>query len=145
MAPVRLASGTALAAEAGDWSRNPRTVELGSGVAMLTFSQHGPEAEKQMRAVIFYLTTFGYIDGDFDEAEKEYVRDYVKRLVAHRVDSAVDAAEVQLRQELTGKYTAHFLEVFELWRTLRTLESISVSRLLQINAKRPHCDTNRRS
>ena len=78
---------------------------------MLTFSSNGPEAEKQMRAVIFYLTTFGYIDGDFDAAEKDYVRAYVRRLVEHRVKGAnLDAA---LSAELTKKFTTHFLEVFE--------------------------------
>ncbi len=78
---------------------------------MLTFSSSGPEAEKQMRAVIFYLTTFGYIDGDFDAAEKEFVRGYVRKLVAHRVAGAdVDAT---LAAELTAKFTTHFLEVFE--------------------------------
>src|SRR5712671_7481655 len=55
---------------------------------MLTFSSDGPTADKQMRAVIFYLTTFGYIDGDFDASEKEFVRDYVRKLVAHRVEQA---------------------------------------------------------
>jgi hypothetical protein len=80
---------------------------------MLKFSQQGPEAEKQMRAVIFYLTTFGYIDGDFDEAEKAFVRDYIRKLIEHRVNDAVDASDEPLRKELTTKYTAHFLEVFE--------------------------------
>jgi hypothetical protein len=78
---------------------------------MLTFSSSGPEAEKQMRAVIFYLTTFGYIDGDFDAAEKEFVRGYVRQLVKHRVAGAnLDAATAA---ELTTKFTTHFLEVFE--------------------------------
>lgn len=79
---------------------------------MLTFSTNGPEAEKQMRAVIFYMTTFGYIDGDFDDSERQFVRDYIKKLIAHRVAGAVtnDAA---LAAELTQKYSAHFLEVFE--------------------------------
>ena len=78
---------------------------------MLTFSSSGPEAEKQMRAVIFYLTTFGYIDGDFDAAEKEFVRGYVRQLVKHRVAGAnLDAATAG---ELTTKFTTHFLEVFE--------------------------------
>jgi hypothetical protein len=64
-----------------------------------------------MRAVIFYLTTFGYIDGDFDSAEKEFVRDYVRQLVRHRVAGAeLDAATAA---ELTAKFTSHFLEVFE--------------------------------
>ncbi len=79
---------------------------------MLTFSADGPEAERQMRAVIFYMTTFGYIDGDFDDSEREFVRNYIKKLVEHRVRSAVQADE-RLAAELTEKYSTHFLEVFE--------------------------------
>src|SRR6185295_12141969 len=82
-------------------------------MVMLTFSSDGPTADKQMRAVIFYLTTFGYIDGDFDDSEKQFVRDYVKKLVAHRVSDAVDASDTKLRSELNSKFTTHFLEVFE--------------------------------
>lgn len=78
---------------------------------MLKFSSNGPEAEKQMRAVIFYLTTFGYIDGDFDAAEKEFVRGYIKKLVAHRVAGA--GLEPKVAAELTTKFNTHFLEVFE--------------------------------
>jgi hypothetical protein len=78
---------------------------------MLKFSSSGPEAEKQMRAVIFYLTTFGYIDGDFDAAEKGFVRGYVKKLVAHRVAGA--NLEPEVATELTAKFNGHFLEVFE--------------------------------
>lgn len=78
---------------------------------MLTFSTDGPTAEKQMRAVIFYLTTFGYIDGDFDDNERDFVREYIRKLVAHRVKSAVGDADLQ--SELSGKYSNHFLEVFE--------------------------------
>jgi hypothetical protein len=80
---------------------------------MLTFSQDGPTADKQMRAVIFYLTTFGYIDGDFDQSEKDFVREYITKLVAHRVDGAIDPNDSALRTELSTKFTAHFLEVFE--------------------------------
>jgi len=80
---------------------------------MLTFSSDGATADKQMRAVIFYLTTFGYIDGDFDSSEKAFVRDYIGKLVRHRVDGALGADQQSLRQELTKKHTTHFLEVFE--------------------------------
>ena len=78
---------------------------------MLKFSSNGPEAEKQMRAVIFYLTTFGYIDGDFDAAEKDFVRGYIKKLVVHRVAGA--GLDAKTSAELTTKFTTHFLEVFE--------------------------------
>lgn len=80
---------------------------------MLTFSQDGPTADKQMRAVIFYLTTFGYIDGDFDPSEKEFVRDYISKLVTHRVHGAIDEGDTKLRDELKKKFTTHFHEVFE--------------------------------
>jgi uncharacterized tellurite resistance protein B-like protein len=80
---------------------------------MLKFSSDGPTADKQMRAVIFYLTTFGYIDGDFDQAEKEFVRSYVRKLVETRVNDAVPESDQKLRAELTQKFTAHFHEVFE--------------------------------
>jgi len=81
--------------------------------AMLRFSQNPQEADKQMRAVIFYLTTFGYIDGDFDASEKSFVRDYIGKLVEGRVHGAVAETETDLRKELVGKYTTHFHEVFE--------------------------------
>jgi hypothetical protein len=78
---------------------------------MLRFSDDPQTADKQMRAVIFYLTTFGYIDGDFDASEKTFVRNYIANLVKSRVEGAVD--DEKLRVELTGKYTTHFHEVFE--------------------------------
>src|SRR6478736_1435117 len=80
---------------------------------MWKFSQDGPTADKQMRAVIFYLTTFGYIDGDFDDAEKEFVRAYVRKLIEHRVHDAVPESDQKLRAELVTKFTNHFNEVFE--------------------------------
>lgn len=80
---------------------------------MLTFSNDGATADRQMRAVIFYLTTFGYIDGDFDAKEREFVQEYIAKLVKHRVRGAVDASDTKLRDELVSKFTAHFSEVFE--------------------------------
>src|SRR3954470_18348824 len=80
---------------------------------MLKFSQDGPTADKQMRAVIFYLTTFGYIDGDFDDSEKEFVRGYVRKLIEGRMHDAVAASDQPLRTELIEKFTKHFHEVFE--------------------------------
>jgi len=80
---------------------------------MLTFSKNPQIAERQMQAVIFYLTTFGYIDGDFDITEREFVSDYIRKLVEHRVATGMPDADAALKAELTEKYTAHFHEEFE--------------------------------
>jgi hypothetical protein len=80
---------------------------------MLTFSPNPVTADQQMRAVIFYLTTFGYIDGDFDDTEKQFVRGYVRKLIEHRVANAAGPADAKMRGELADKYTRHFMEVFE--------------------------------
>jgi hypothetical protein len=62
-----------------------------------------------MHAIIFYLTAFGYIDGDFDETERAFVRDYVQKLVEKR------AVEAQLddvtRADVVLRWTMHFHEV----------------------------------
>jgi len=80
---------------------------------MLRLNDDPRLAEQEMQAVIFYLTTFGYIDGEFDAAEKRFVRDYIARLVEARVARAKPDADEALRRELTGKFVAHFHEVFE--------------------------------
>src|SRR5262245_9915435 len=80
---------------------------------MMTFSEDPKVAEQQMHAIIFYLTTFGYIDGDFDLSEKQFVREYIQRVVTHRVETARGAQDAALQKELIQKYTAHFHEVFD--------------------------------
>lgn len=79
----------------------------------MKFSTDPTRAEQQMHAIIFYLTTFGYIDGDFDASERTFVRDYIRKLVRHRVDTGVADADEKLKAELTEKFTKHFHEVFE--------------------------------
>lgn len=80
---------------------------------MLNFSVDPQIAEKQMRAIIFYLTTFGYIDGDFDASERSFVKGYIERLVTHRVQTGARDLDKRVQAELVGKFTAHFHEVFE--------------------------------
>jgi len=80
---------------------------------MLTFSNDPKVAEQQMQAIIFYLTTFGYIDGDFDLTERQFVLDYIQKLVVQRIDTGMPNADSKLREELTQKYTSHFHEEFE--------------------------------
>ena len=89
--------------------RDPRY----NGAAMLELDADPVVADRQMRAVIFYLTTFGHIDGDFDLSEKMFVRTYIRRLVEHRVSQGAAGLAAAAQGELVAKYTAHFHEVFE--------------------------------
>ena len=80
---------------------------------MLTFSTDPDVAEHQMNAIIFYLTAFGYIDGDFDQTEKTFVKIYIRQLVAGRARELMPDATPAERTEVTNKFVAHFHEVFE--------------------------------
>lgn len=80
---------------------------------MLNWSTDPQVAERQMQAIIFSLTTFGYIDGDFDEKEKAFVREHIGKLVAGRVENGMKDADAATKKDVTTRFTKHFLEVFE--------------------------------
>lgn len=80
---------------------------------MLTFSTNPEAAEQQMHAIIFYLTAFGYIDGDFDFTEKTFIRIYIRQLVLARANALMANADAKTRDEIVNKFVAHFHEVFE--------------------------------
>ncbi len=80
---------------------------------MLKFSKDADVAEQQMNALIFYLTAFGYIDGDFDLSEKAFVRNYISDLVKRRAEDAMPDAEAAVRAEVIQRFVVHFHEVFE--------------------------------
>lgn len=80
---------------------------------MLHFSRDPAVAERQMQAIIFSLTTFGHIDGDFDDREKDFVRDYIRKLVAHRVKTGLPDADAATAKDLVERFSQHFLETFE--------------------------------
>jgi hypothetical protein len=80
---------------------------------MLTFSTDPDVAEQQMNAIIFYLTAFGYIDGEFDFTEKTFVRIYIRQLVTARAKMLMPDADQKTRDEVVAKFVAHFHEVFE--------------------------------
>lgn len=80
---------------------------------MLRFSDDPDVAEQQMYAAIYYLTAFGYIDGEFDLGEKEFVKVYIRKLVSARALDAMPDEDPAVRAEVVGKFVAHFHEVFE--------------------------------
>jgi hypothetical protein len=95
---------------------------------MLRFSPDPNVAEQQMRAIIFYLTAFGYIDGDFDRSEKAFIRDYIRTLVESRARAAMPDEAPEVRQEVADRFVSHFHEVFEeVDRDVRALFSEVVS------------------
>ena len=80
---------------------------------MITFSHDPRVAEQQMHAVIYYLTAFGYIDGDFDTNEKQYIRDHIGKLVEMRASGAFDDDEVAAKRDVVTRWTKHFHEVLD--------------------------------
>src|SRR5688500_2031611 len=80
---------------------------------MLTFSTDPDVAEQQMNAIIFYLTAFGYIDGDFDLTEKTFVKIYIRQLVSARANAAMPDADPKTKAEVIDRFVNHFHEVFE--------------------------------
>lgn len=81
---------------------------------MLKFSNDPDVAEQQMCAIIFYLTAFGYIDGDFDLSEKAFVRVYIRELIEARAQEAMPDAAPEARAEVANRFVAHFHEIFEM-------------------------------
>src|SRR5215218_5317066 len=77
---------------------------------MITFHSDPHVAEQQMHAIIFYLTAFGYIDGEFDGAEKKYVLDYVGKLVVERARGQLGANLDAHRGDIE-RWIEHFHEV----------------------------------
>lgn len=78
---------------------------------MLSFSTDPRVAEGQMHAIIYYLTAFGHVDGEFDRSEKGFVRDYVARLVDKRARDAMPDGDPVVMRDLVAKWTKHFHEV----------------------------------
>ena len=79
---------------------------------MLVLSKDPNEAERQMQAAIFLLTTLGYVDGDFDESEQAYIRGSIRSIVQAHVAATVPD-DAQVAADLTEKFTLHFLQVFD--------------------------------
>lgn len=78
---------------------------------MIELSTDPKVAEQQIEAIIFYLTTCGYIDEEFDLTEKAFVRAYLRKVVTSRVDS-MGELDPEIRFETIEKQHEHYVEVF---------------------------------
>lgn len=79
---------------------------------MIQLSSDPAIAEQQIEAVIFYLTTCGYIDSEFDLREKAFVRSFLRKLVTMRVDAQGDLAP-EVRFEQIERQHEHYVERFQ--------------------------------
>lgn len=94
---------------------------------MMSFSPDPRVAEQQMQAIIYYLTGFGYIDGELDATEKSFIRGYIQELVSQRALDAL-GPEAPANQDVIARWTAHFHEVFtEVDHQIQTLFTESVA------------------
>jgi hypothetical protein len=69
-------------------------------------------AEQQIEAIIFYLTTCGYIDSEFDLREKAFIRALLRDLVTTRVD-AQGPLDAEVRYERIEQLHEHYVERFQ--------------------------------
>jgi len=79
---------------------------------MIQLSSDPGIAERQIEAVIFYLTTCGYIDSEFDLREKAFVRSFLRKLVTARVD-AQGSVDPEVRFEQIERQHEHYVERFQ--------------------------------
>ncbi|MBL4685327.1 MAG: metallophosphoesterase [Nannocystaceae bacterium] len=79
---------------------------------MINLSSDPTTAERQVEAVIYYLTTCGYIDTEFDLREKAFVRSFPRKLVTARVDAQGDLP-ADVRFEQIERQHEHYVERFQ--------------------------------
>jgi hypothetical protein len=82
---------------------------------MSTTIQINPDpviAEQQIEAIIFYLTTCGYIDSEFDLREKAFIRAFLRDLVTARIDSQGKLGP-EARYEAIEQQHEHYVERFQ--------------------------------
>lgn len=81
---------------------------------MIQLSTDPRIAEQQIEAIIFYLTTCGYIDSEFDLSEKAFVRAYLRKIVTARIDGRHgDELSAEARFEAIEREHEHYVEVFQ--------------------------------
>lgn len=94
---------------------------------MIKLSSDPATAEQQIDAIIFYLTTCGYIDNEFDLREKAFIRSYLRKVVTERVDAAGPLSPEVRYERIEGLHN-HYIERFqEIEQEVRELLSEAVA------------------
>lgn len=81
------------------------------GASMLILSDNPDVAQEQMSGLIFYLVTFGSIDGHLSSEETEFIHNVVRQVVEYRVDHPPEGAEQGDREEQLALYGGYFDEM----------------------------------
>ncbi len=79
---------------------------------MVVFSSDARVAEIEMRAILFVLVAFAYIDGTVDHTERAFIRDTVDRLVEQRATESF-GADAAARAAVLPRWKAHFYHAAE--------------------------------
>ncbi len=74
---------------------------------MVVFSPDARVAEIELRAILFVLVAFAYIDGVVDASERAFIRDTIDRLVEQRAAESF-AADPAARSAIVPRWKAHF-------------------------------------
>src|SRR5262245_18461332 len=92
--------------------RNARAPNQRINGRMLVIAKDPDIDDQQMVAIIYYLVTFGYIDGRFDLSEQVYIREQIRRLVGWRVeDLLIDDPKIRL--DVTDGTTQRYDKIYE--------------------------------
>ncbi len=79
---------------------------------MMQFSPDPYVAEQQIKAVIFSLVAFAYIDSEFALAEKQFIRDYLAKLADQRATGVLGDDGIP-RDDIVDRWTAHYHEILD--------------------------------
>ena len=108
---------------------------------MFVLSSDASQAQRELHGLIFYLSTFSYIDGSFDPAEMDFVRKTVWKVIEYRIASSSLAEDPKQREEVVRRYAAELDRVLEANRRelFDTLEGSGAVRDAAITQLKERC------
>ncbi|MCS6899412.1 MAG: metallophosphoesterase family protein [Myxococcales bacterium] len=68
--------------------------------------------DQEMDAIIYYLTAFAHIDGNYDQQEKWFIEQFIDKLVSYRTRLALRDESPEVREAQVARWTRYFQHVF---------------------------------